>query len=299
MTRVVYVNGRYRPYAEASIAAEDRGFLFADAIYEVIAVLDGKLVDCEAHLQRLDRSLGEIGIAPPLTHAAWNVIFHELIRRNLVGDGTVYLQVSRGAGRREFPFPKKPMRPTIMALARRLDRGNITRQQQSGVAAISMPDIRWGRCDIKSVGLLPAVLAKQAAKAAGAYEAFLVDRDGFVTEGASSNVWIVTMDGALVTRPLSKSILGGITRAALLALVAREGLRLEERAFTLDEVFQAREAFVSSSSAFVMPVTTLDGRPIGNGSPGLLGSQLRQFYEAHGWGRDGERAVPVSFLAPA
>lgn len=298
MSRIAYVNGRYMPYAKAAVHAEDRGFQFADAVYEVIAVNEGRLVDAEGHMERLERSLDELRIARPMSRAALTVVLLETIRRNRIHTGSVYLQVSRGAARREFPFPAG-VRPTLVAIARGLDLAKSDANAAKGVAAITRPDIRWGRCDIKTVGLLPAALAKQAAKEAGAYEAWLVDEAGFVTEGSSSNAWIVTTDNVLVTRPLSNAILGGITRNAVRELAQREGLRFEERPFTVAEALAAREAFVTSTTSYVMPVTSLDGKPIGNGGPGVVAARLRSIYAAHadshGTGRPDWQAA---FVAP-
>lgn len=298
MSRVAYVNGRYVAYAKAAVHVEDRGFQFADGVYEVIAVNRRRLVDASGHLQRLERSLGELQIEMPMTKAALLIVLQETIRRNRVSNGQIYLQVTRGAARREFAFPIGAM-PTVVAIARSVDMSKAAANAARGVAAITRPDIRWGRCDIKSVGLLPAALAKQAAKEAGAYEAWLVDRDGNVTEGSSSNAWIVTKDSALVTRALSKAILGGITRSAVLELARREGLRIEERAFTVAEALDAREAFVTSTTSYVMPVVSLDGRPIGNGGPGLVAAKLRAVYEAHVASHGaGKPAWEAPFLAP-
>jgi len=280
MSRIAYVNGRYMPYAQAAIHVEDRGFQFADAVYEVVAVLDGRLVDGQGHMERLERNLDELRIARPMSRAALSIVLAETVRRNRVRIGNIYLQIGRGVARREFAFPAAS-RPTVVAIARTVDMAKADANAAKGVAVITRPDIRWGRCDIKTVGLLPAALAKQAAKEAGAYEAWLVDRDGFVTEGSSSNAWIVTADNVLVTRPLSTAILGGITRNAVLELVRREGLRFEERLFTVAEALAAREAFVTSTTSYVMPVVSLDGRPIGNGGPGVVAARLRGIYEAH------------------
>lgn len=298
MSRIAYVNGRYLPYAQAAVHVEDRGFQFADAVYEVVAVVGGRLVDAEGHLVRLERNLDELRILRPMSRAALAMVLAETVRRNRVQTGHIYLQVSRGAARREFAFPAG-VSPTVVAIARNVDMTKADASARRGVAAISQPDIRWGRCDIKTVGLLAAALAKQAAKESGAYEAWLVDRDGFVTEGSSSNAWIVTADGALVTRPLGHAILGGITRSAVFELARQEGLRLEERPFTLAEALAAREAFVTSTSSYVMPVTSIDGKPVGNGGPGLVAGRLRAVYEAHsashGAGRPDWQA---QFLAP-
>lgn len=298
MSRVAYVNGRYLPYAQAAVHVEDRGFQFADGVYEVIAVAQGRLVDASGHLERLERSLGELQIDMPMTAGALRVVMAETIRRNRVRAGQIYLQVTRGAARREFAFPVNTP-PTVVAIARSVDWTKAAMNAAKGVAAITRPDIRWGRCDIKSVGLLPAALAKQAAKEAGAYEAWLVDRDGKVTEGSSSNAWIVTRDNVLVTRGLNRAILGGITRSAVLELARREGLRIEERAFSVAEALEAKEAFVTSTTSYVMPIVTLDGKPIGNGGPGVVAAKLRAVYETHVAGHGtGEGAWEAPFLAP-
>lgn len=278
MTRVVYVNGSYLPYEQAGVHAEDRGFQFADAVYEVIEVKDGRLVDETRHMGRLVRSLGELAIPSPMTGAAWSRVLRETIRRNRVTTGSVYLQVSRGARPRDFLFPGPDVRPTVVCLARSATRGRMDRQAEAGIAIKTMPDIRWGRCDIKTVMLLPSALAKEAAKAAGAKEAWLVDDDGFVTEGASSNAWIVDREGRLITRRADADILPGITRLAVIDLLAREGLELVERPFTVAEAKAAREAFITSATNHVMPVVAIDGAPIGNGAPGLLTLKLRASY---------------------
>jgi D-alanine transaminase len=275
MTRVIYVNGRYLPYAEAGVHAEDRGFQFADAVYEVCEVTGGRLVDETRHMRRLARSLEELKIAAPMTPAAWSVVLRETIRRNRVVSGLVYLQVSRGAGRRDFSMPAADVRPTVVCLARSIAPGKSASTADTGIGVKTVPDIRWGRCDIKTVMLLPAVLAKQAAQAEAAREAWLVDADGYVTEGASSNAWIVDTDGRLITRQIDNAILRGVTRTTLIDLIEREGLKLVERPFTVAEAKAAREAFVTSATNIVMPVVSIDGQPIGNGAPGLLTSKLR------------------------
>jgi len=275
MTRVIYVNGRYLPYAEAGVHAEDRGFQFADAVYEVCEVKAGRLVDETRHMRRLARSLEELKISAPMTPAAWSVVLRETIRRNRVVDGLVYLQVSRGAGRRDFSLPSADVTPTVVCLARSLAPGKSASTADTGIGVKTVPDIRWGRCDIKTVMLLPAVLAKHAAQAEAAGEAWLVDEDGCVTEGASSNAWIVDKDGRLITRQIDNAILRGVTRTTLIDLIEREGLKLVERPFTVAEAKAAREAFVTSATNIVMPVVSIDGQPIGNGAPGLLTSKLR------------------------
>jgi D-alanine transaminase len=279
MPRIAYVNGRYVPHAQATVHVEDRGYQFADGVYEVTAIRGGRFVDLGPHLDRLWRNLGELGIAPPVGRAALVLIHEELRRRNLLTDGGIYLQITRGVAPRDFPFPAG-VRPSLVLTAKWLDWDRIGAMAARGVAVVSRPDIRWGRCDIKTVALLPAVLAKQAAREAGAFEAILVDRDGLITEGSSSNFWVVTADGRLVTRSLSAALLPGITRQTLLGVAARAQIAVEERAFTLAEARAAREAFVTSASSFVMPVVTLDGAPIGEGRPGPLARRLRELYLA-------------------
>ena len=275
MSRVIYVNGSYRAYAEAFVHAEDRGFQFADAVYEVVEVLGGRLVDATRHLARLERSLSEIRIPMPMSRGAlWHVIA-QVITRNRVRDGIVYLQVTRGEGRREFSFPGPDVTPTLVVLARPQSRNAIAALAEQGIAVKTMPDMRWGRCDIKTVMLLPACLAKDAAKRDGAREAWFVDDAGFITEGASSNAWIVTRDGALVTRQLDEKILGGITRATTLDVAKAEGVRVEVRPFTITEATSAREAFITSATNTVMPVVRLDERPVGDGRPGPVARKLR------------------------
>jgi D-alanine transaminase len=275
------VDGRYLPRARASVSVEDRGYQFADGVYEVCEVKAGRLVDEERHMARLDRSLGELGIARPMSSAALSVVLRETVRRNRVHDGTVYVQVTRGVAPRDFPFPSPAPRPTVVVLARRSDRARLEQLADEGVAVVTVPDIRWRRVDIKSVALLPNVLAKQAARAQGAREAWLVDGQGRVTEGASSNAWIVDRDGTLITHPLGHGILPGITRSVVIDMLKAQGLRFEERAFTVEEAYAAREAFITSASQIVLPVVRIDGRPVGNGAPGLIASRLRRDYHQH------------------
>jgi len=278
MSRIAYVNGRYRPQSEAKISIEDRGFQFADGVYEVCEVKGGRLIDERRHMARLDRSLAALSIARPMTQAALAVVLRETVARNRVRDGIVYVQITRGAAKRDFPFPPAPIRPTVVVTARSTDQARLARLAAVGVAVVTMPDIRWGRVDIKSVALLPNVLAKQSARAQGAREAWLVDAQGRVTEGASSNAWIVTRDGTLVTRQLGHDILPGITRAVVLDAIKTQGLSFEERAFTVEEAYAAREAFITSASQIVLPVVAIDGRPVGNGAPGLIAAGLRRDY---------------------
>jgi len=281
MSRIAYVNGRYLPLAVASVNVEDRGYQFSDGVYEVCEVKGGRLIDERRHMERLQRSLSELRIAMPMSVAALGVVLHEVVRRNRVRWGIVYLQISRGVAHRDHAFPPPGTAPSMVVTARNLDLPRVETLAADGVAVISVPDNRWQRVDIKSVSLLPNVLAKQAAREQGAREAWFVDREGRVTEGASSNAWIVTRDGKVVTRQADQSILNGITRAVVLDVLAAHGLSLEERPFTLDEAHVAREAFITSASQSVLPVVRIDGRPIGNGAPGLIATALRRDFHRH------------------
>ncbi len=278
MTRIVYVNGGYCRYPDATLHVEDRSVQFADGVYEVCEVLDGCLVDERLHMERLLRSLHELRIEPPMSLRAIGVILRETVRRNHVVNGIVYLQITRGAARRDFVFPAAGTPCGVICFARCTSRPGNEAKAARGLKIITMPDIRWRRPDIKSVSLLPNALAKQAAKDAGADDAWFVDDAGFVTEGASNNAWIVTGDGVLVTRPADSGILRGITRQVLLALVARSGYRFEERAFTVEEAKNAREAFLTSASALVMPVVSIDGFRIAEGLPGGLTLEARRLF---------------------
>lgn len=278
MSRIAYVNGRYLPREEAAVSIEDRGYQFADGVYEVCEVRGGRLIDERRHMARLDRSLNELRIPRPMSAAALGLVLRETVRRNRVRDGIVYLQVTRGVAPRDFPFPPAGTRPSVVVTARGNDLGRLESLAEEGIAVVSVPDIRWQRVDIKSVALLPNVLAKQSARDQGAREAWLVDAQGRITEGASSNAWIVSRDGVLITRPLGRDILPGITRSVVLDLIKAQGLKFEERAFSLEEAYAAREAFVTSASQIVMPVTSIDGRPVGNGAPGLVATALRRDY---------------------
>lgn len=281
MSRIAYVNGRYVPRAEAKVAVEDRGYQFADGVYEVCEVSGGRLVDERRHMARLDRSLKELRIARPMSPAALAVVLRETVRRNRVRDGIVYLQVTRGVAPRDFPFPPDGIRPSLVVTARNHDIARLEQQAAEGVGVVTVPDIRWQRVDIKSVALLPNVLAKQAARDKGAREAWLVDAQGRVTEGASSNAWIVSRDGTLITRALGHDILAGITRSVVIDVAKAQGLAFEERAFTVEEAYGAREAFITSASQIVLPVVSIDGRPVGNGAPGLVATALRRDYHRH------------------
>ena len=278
MSRIAYVNGQYVPHAFAMVHVEDRGYQFSDGVYEVCEVRGGRLIDERRHMDRLERSLGELRIAMPMTRAALGVVLRETVQRNRVYNGLVYLQVTRGVARRDHAFPKTPVAPALVVTARSSDFSRQDQVAAAGIAVISVPDNRWERVDIKTVGLLPNVLAKQAAKEAGATEAWFVDKTGHVTEGASTNAWIVTEAGALVTRPAESGILRGITRAVLMDVAAEAQLRVEERPFTLSEAFAAREAFISSASNVVLPVVKLDGKPVGGGTVGPVATRLRALF---------------------
>ncbi len=280
MTRVVYVNGRYAPYAEAAIHVEDRGFQFADGVYEVCEVRDGCLVDERRHMRRLGRSLREIGMTEPMSLKSLGVILRETIRRNRVKNGMAYLQVTRGVARRDFAFPAAAVAPTVVCFARSLSRSKAEKRAAAGISVITVPDIRWKRVDIKTVGLLAQSLARQQAKEAGADEAWMVDAQGFVTEGASCNAWIVTAAGILVTRPAESGILRGITREVAMEAARAKGLHFEERPFTVEEAKSAREAFQTSASGLVMPVVRIDGHVIGIGKPGDIALELRNTYHS-------------------
>ncbi len=276
--RFAYVNGRFLPHREASIHVEDRGFQFADAVYEVWSVRKGRLMDSDGHFQRLERSLGELRIPAPRSRAALEHIISELLRRNRVTNGLVYLQVSRGQARRDHAFPRQPITPTIVLTCKRLDHAAAETRAERGITVITTPDQRWARCDIKTVNLLPNVLAKQAAHEAGAVEAWQVDTDGHVTEGSSTNAWIVTKAGKLVTRQADHGILHGITRARIFKCAQELGLEIEERGFTPQEAYDAREAFLTSATSFVTPVIAIDNHIIANGEPGSLALTLRGAY---------------------
>lgn len=274
MSRIVYVNGAYVPEEQATISVFDRGFIFGDGVYEATSVLDGTLVDIGAHLGRLERSCREIGLALPWSRSELTGIHQELIRRNDLTEGSIYLQVTRGAADRDFVFPKDA-RPTLVMFtqARRYVGAPAAR---TGIKVASAPDLRWARRDIKSVNLLPSVLAKQQAAGKDAQEVWLVE-DGVVTEGGSSTAWIVK-DKTLISRPLSEKVLPGITRQAVLAFLEESGFTFDQRAFTVAEAKAADEAFITSATNFVMPVVELDGHQIGAGVPGPATNRLRELY---------------------
>ena len=278
MSRVAYVNGQYLPHGQAVVHVEDRGFQFGDGVYEVFGVTGGRLMDFEGHMTRLERSLSELRITPPMGRDALVRVVRETVRRNRVRNGLAYLQVTRGTARRDHVFPAEGTPASLVITVKSLNFDKLETTAKAGVAVISYPDIRWGRCDIKTINLLPNVLAKQAAKERGAAEVVMVDDMGLVTEGGASNVWIVDQDGKLRTRDVQANILRGITREGLLAIIAEEGLELDERPFTLDDVKAAREAFISSATTFATPVISLDGTRIGDGKPGPIATKLRRLY---------------------
>ena len=274
MPRIAYVNGRYVRHADAAVHIEDRGYQFADGVYEVCEVARGFIMDMTRHLDRLNRSLGELEIAWPMSRKALQTIMGEVVTRNRVVNGMVYLQVTRGVASRDHVFPPA-VRSALVVTAKRGDPAAASRRAETGITVITVPENRWDRVDIKTIGLLPNVLAKQKAKNAGAYEAWFVDPDGTVKEGASTNAWIVTRDGKLVTRPADSGILRGITRTTLFDLAAKLGLDIEERGFTVAEAKAAREAFITAATTVVMPVVAIDGDPVANGHPGSITLSLR------------------------
>ncbi|HCS22914.1 MAG TPA: D-amino-acid transaminase [Alphaproteobacteria bacterium] len=278
MPRIAYVNGRYIPHQSAQIHIEDRGFQFADGIYEVVALIDGELRDEVGHLDRLERSLGEIAVAMPMPRRVLQIAMREMVRRNRIKNGALYIQVSRGIAARDFKFPSPAVRPTLVMTLRHMT-FDIPARKAAAKPVVTVPDIRWKRRDIKSTALLGQVLAKQIAVNEGAAEAWMVDDDGFITEGASSNAWIIDAKGRLITRPAAhNAILKGVTRSALQALCKQEGIEFVERAFTPKEAYKAREAFTSSATALIMPVSSIDGHKIGNGKIGPVTDKLYDLY---------------------
>lgn len=281
MSRIAYVNGRYLRHSEASVHIKDRGYQFADGIYEVCGVRGGRLMDEKLHLERLQRSLRELRMDMPVSLSALKIILREVVRRNRISNGMVYFQVTRGVAPRDHPFPADAQ-ASLVVTAKRLNEARVAASVAKGVEVMTMPDQRWARRDIKSVALLPNILAKQTAREAGAYEAWLVDAEGFVTEGASTNAWIVDREGRLITRPEGPDILSGVTRRVLLQAARAEGLEVVERPFTPEEAKSAREAFISASSAIIIPVVRIDGHPIGNAAPGSTTLRLREAYGRFG-----------------
>ncbi len=276
MSRISYVNGRYQHHLDAAVHIEDRGYLFGDGVYEVVTVVNGQMVDEDGHLNRLERSLSELTIKWPVTRSALGVILREVARRNKLRNGLLYFQVTRGVARRSHEFPKN-VASALVVSAKHIPKLN-NAPDPEGVSVITIPDIRWDRRDIKTIALLPNCLGKQQAKEVGAYEAWQVDPDGTVTEGTSSNAWIITQDGELVTRPPAHTILNGITRMRIIEIARQQGVPFVERPFSVEEAYNAREAFVSSASSFAKPVTKIDDQVVGNGHMGELTELLAQKY---------------------
>lgn len=280
MSRIAYVNGSYVLQSEAAVNVEDRGYQLADGVYEVIAVFDGRLVDCDAHMDRLERSLAGLRIAPPCRLPIIVLIMERIVRRNHIRNGLVYLQISRGVAPRNHAFPADDVEATLVIT------GNHRRPPSDeavarGARVITLPDSRWARPDIKTVSLLPNVLAKQQAVEAGAVEAWFTDENGLVTEGSSTNAWIVTEGQEIVTRPLGRELLAGITRQTLIAVARANNMRVTERAFSVNEAKMAKEAFLTSTTSFVMPVVSIDDTPVDSGEPGRVTLQLLDAYRRH------------------
>jgi D-alanine transaminase len=276
--RIAYVNGRFVPKAEAVVHIEDRGYQFADAVYEVWSLFGGRLADPEGHFVRLERSLHELAIPMPMSRKALTLVLKEAVRRNRIREGLVYLQVGRGVATRDHAFPGAGTPPSVVITVSRVDRAAAEARAAKGVAVVTTPENRWGRCDIKTVGLLPNALAKQKAREAGAVEAWFVDDLGLVTEGASSNAWIVDADGVLRTRDTNANILRGVTRLSLVDLARGAGFKVAERPFTPDEALAAREAFITGAGTLVLPVVKIDGKVVGEGTPGPVATTLRRLY---------------------
>ncbi|MBN4047787.1 D-amino-acid transaminase [Oceanicaulis sp. AH-315-P02] len=281
MSRIAYVNGIYLPHADASVHIEDRGYQFSDGVYEVWSIRNGVVQDHQPHLDRLVRSLSELKIPITFSAGSLNVILREIIRRNRVNNGMVYLQITRGVAPRDHAWPKD-IKPSIVLTARSTNFIAAEKQANTGVKVISLPDIRWKRCDIKSVSLLPNILAKHEAKEQGAYEALLVDDQGFITEGSSTNAWIISQDNKLITRNISTQILSGVTRLAVIEIAKQFRLTIEERKFTVLEAQQAKEAFITAATALVMPVIQIDDVKINAGTPGSVTLALRKAYIEQG-----------------
>lgn len=280
MSRIAYVNGRYVRHSEAAVHVEDRGYQFADGVYEVCEIRHGYIVDLTRHLDRLGRSLDELEINWPMQRVPLIAVIRETIRRNHVVNGMFYLQVTRGVAKRDHVFPGQHVAPSLVITAKSMNRDAGEARAEKGISVITVPENRWDRVDIKTVGLLPNVLAREAAKRQGAQEALFVDELGQIKEGAATNAWIVTKDGTLVTRPADHGILRGVTRTTVLDLANKLGLAVEERPFTVEEARSAREMFITAATTLVMPVVSMDGKTIGNGHPGLIAPQLRNAFFA-------------------
>lgn len=278
MSRIAYVNGRYQRHADAAVHIEDRGFQFADGVYEVCEIRHGMIVDLTRHLDRLDRSLSELAMRPPMSRPALTAVIREVARRNRVRNGLFYLQVTRGVAKRDHVYPKAGTPLSVVITAKPTDPAVIARKNEVGLKAITLADNRWDRVDIKTVGLLPNAMARQMAKEAGAQEAIYVDADDMVTEGAATNVWIVDKDGNLVTRPAEHGILRGITRTGLLDVTAKLGIAVTERRFSRAEMLAAREVFITAATSICFPIVEIDGQTIANGHPGAMAERIRSAF---------------------
>jgi len=280
MSKIAYVNGRYVRHADAAVHIEDRGYQFADAVYEVCEIRDGFIVDLTRHMNRLERSLGELRIKMPMSRAALTVVLREVLRRNRVKNGLFYLQISRGVARRDHAFPTVETVPAIVVTAKSTDPKALVKKNATGIKTITLPDNRWGRVDIKTVGLLPNAMARQQAKDSGAHEAIYIDAEGMVTEAASTNVWLVDADGTLVTRPADHGILRGITRTTLMDVAKKLDMPVAERKFSTQDMLAAREVFLTSATGIAIPVVMIDGKPVANGHPGIISQKIRDaFFE--------------------
>lgn len=278
MPRIAYVNGRYVKHGDAMVHIEDRGYQFADGVYEVCEVRHGVIVDLTRHLDRLNRSLSELRIAWPMTRQALILVIRETLRRNHVRNGLFYLQVTRGVARRDHIFPPAGTPSSIVVTAKSTDQSVIAMKNANGIKAITLRDNRWDRVDIKSVGLLPNAMARQQAKEAGAQEAIYIDHNGMVKEGAATNVWIVDHDGNLVTRPAEHGILRGITRTTLMDVAAKLDVTIVERFFSVEEMMKAREVFITAATSICFPVVSIDGETIANGHPGSMSQKIREAF---------------------
>jgi D-alanine transaminase len=278
VSRIAYVNGSYVLHRDAMVHIEDRGYQFADGVYEVCEIFRGALIDEKRHFERLAYSLAELQIDEPLRGKALAVVIREVMARNRIKNGFIYVQVTRGVAPRDHVFPQRSVRPSLVVTARQVDPEKSEITARKGISVVTTPDLRWKRVDIKSIALLPNVLARQLAREHGAYEAWLVDSDGMVTEGAASNAWIVSEAGVVVTRQIDHSILRGITRTTLIEIIAAHGMKLEERKFSLEEALAAREAFITGATTLIMPVVRINGHLIGTGAPGLVASKLRAIF---------------------
>lgn len=278
MSRIAYVNGAYVPHSEAAVHVEDRGYQFADGVYEVCEVRHGMIVDLTRHLDRLGRSLGELRIDWPMSRRALTHVIRQVLRRNHVRNGLFYLQVTRGVAKRDHVFPAPGTSPSLVITAKSTNPAIVAAKNANGIKAITVPENRWDRVDIKTVGLLPNALARQAAKEQGAQEAIFVDPDGTVKEGAATNVWMVDEDGALLTRPAENGILRGITRTTLMDIAGKIGIAIREEAFSVEKMKSAREVFITAATSICFPVVAIDGKPVANGHPGGVSQKIREAF---------------------